>query len=169
MKNLSVRPNRLKIEWSSWGYNDEIKSYTRELKGNTLDASLLTLSLVGYCDTASPRMASTTDLIQERLTKNGLVYRYLRVNDGLAGGEGSFSICNFWLVENLAKAGKPEQALEIFEAILSHASPTGLFSEEIEPHSHELIGNYPQGFTHIGLINAALAINEASNGERGII
>jgi GH15 family glucan-1,4-alpha-glucosidase len=105
-------------------------------------------------------MLSTTQLIYERLTKNNLVYRYLNVDDGIEGTEGTFGICNFWLAENLAKSGALEKAKELFETMLQHASPTGLFSEEIDPESHELLGNYPQGFTHIGLINAALAIAE---------
>lgn len=144
-----------------YGYNQDLQSYTRELRGNTLDASLLTLSLVGYCDPASARMASTTHLIQERLSRNKLIYRYQSVDDGLAGEEGAFGICNFWLAENLARSGALEKATQLFETMLQHASPTGLLSEEMDPESHELLGNYPQGFTHIGLINAALAIDEA--------
>jgi GH15 family glucan-1,4-alpha-glucosidase len=147
-------------EVERFGYNDELKSYTRELKGNTLDASLLTLSLTGYCEPNAPRMVSTCELIYGRLSKNDLIYRYRNVDDGLRGHEGSFGVCNFWLAENLAKSGKLQKAIELFEAMLKHASPTGLLSEEIDPDTHELLGNYPQGFTHIGLINAALSINE---------
>lgn len=153
---------RIKNDVERLGYNNKLSSYTQEFNGSTLDASLLTLPLVGYCDVNSPRMASTVYLILERLAKNGLLYRYLQVDDGLPGSEGSFSICNFWLAENLANAGKLKQAIVCFETMLNHASPTGLFSEEIDSDTHELVGNYPQGFTHIGLINAALAINKAS-------
>lgn len=153
---------RIRNEVERLGYNHELNSYTREFNGNTLDASLLTLSLLGYCDATSPRMVSTINLIRERLSKNGLIFRYLGLPDGLPGYEGSFGVCNFWLAENLAKAGRLEQALNVFEAMLKHSSPAGLFSEEVDPDSHELLGNYPQSFTHIGLINAALSINEAS-------
>jgi GH15 family glucan-1,4-alpha-glucosidase len=149
---------RKKVE--EFGYNDSLKTYTRELDGESLDASSLTFSLVGFCDAASDRMASTTDMIYKNLTKNNLVYRYRNNDDGIAGDEGSFGICSFWLAENLAKAGQLEKALTVFDTILRHASPTGLLSEEIDPDSGELLGNYPQGFTHIGLINAALTINQ---------
>ncbi len=145
----------------AWGYNPDLGSYTRELKGNTLDASLLTLPLVGYCDPTAPRMRNTTRLIHERLSQNNLIYRYRNTDDGLAGSEGSFGICNFWLAENLARSGNEKQAVQVYEAVLKHASPAGLLSEEIDPESGELLGNYPQGFTHIGLINAARSIGEA--------
>ncbi|NEM97696.1 glycoside hydrolase family 15 protein [Pontibacter burrus] len=142
------------------GYNTTIDSYTHELSGDMVDASLLTLSLSGYCNAASPRMLGTTRLIIERLSENDLLYRYRSITDGLTGDEGAFVICNFWLAENLARAGELEKAMHIFETTLQHASYNGLLSEEINPHTHELLGNYPQGFSHIGLISAALAINE---------
>lgn len=160
LAKFSQVASRIKQDVEQFGYNEDMKSYTRELKGNTLDASLLTLSLVGYCNPASDRMISTTSSIYEHLSKNNLVYRYKSTDDGLAGDEGSFGICSFWLAENLAKSGEPEEATKVFETMLRHSSPSGLLSEEIDPDTHELIGNYPQGFTHIGLINAALAINE---------
>lgn len=153
-------------EIEHFGYNQNLRSYTRGLKGDTLDASLLVLSLVGYCDAASPRMLSTSRLIYERLSKNNLIYRYKDMDDGLTGQEGTFCICNFWLAENLAKSGEIEKATQVFEAVLEHAGPAGLLSEEIDPESHELLGNYPQGFTHIGLINAALSINEVYQKKR---
>jgi GH15 family glucan-1,4-alpha-glucosidase len=151
----------IRQEIESFGFNPKLNAYTRELNGSTLDACLLTLPLVGYCDAASPRMLSTTQLIHERLSENNLVYRYRATDDGLSGREGSFGICNFWLAENYARAGRLDRAREVFETMLQHASPAGLLSEEVDPQSHELLGNYPQGFTHIGLINAALSINKA--------
>ncbi|MBJ6118190.1 glycoside hydrolase family 15 protein [Pontibacter sp. BT310] len=151
---------RIREEIEQHGYNEELNSYTHELKGSTVDASLLTLSLTGYCDPASPRMVATTKLIQERLSENNLLYRYLNRDDGLSGKEGSFGICNYWLIENLARSGQIEKAMTLFETIADCASPTGLLSEEIDTETYELLGNYPQGFTHIGLINAAFAIHE---------
>ena len=150
----------IRSEIEDLGYNIELNSYTRGFKGNKLDASLLTLSLVGYCHPDSSRMLSTVKLIRERLSNNDLVYRYRDVEDGLEGDEGAFALCNFWLAENLVQSGEVEEGIRIFEAVLKHASPAGLLSEEIDPESHELLGNYPQGFTHIGLINAAISINE---------
>lgn len=151
---------RIRDEVERFGYNQELNTYTRELNGKTLDASLLTLSLFGYCDASSPRMVATTKLIYERLSRNNLVYRYHDIDDGLSGKEGSFAACTFWLVENLARSGRLDKAIEVFEAMLQHTSSTGLLSEEIDPGSYALLGNYPQGFTHIDLINAALTINE---------
>jgi GH15 family glucan-1,4-alpha-glucosidase len=143
------------------GYNTELRSYTNAFNGKTLDASALVFPLVGYCEASSSRMVSTVQAIREQLSGNNLIYRYRHTNDGLQGGEGSFGICNFWLVENLAKSGRLKDAVNLFDSLLEHASPSGLMSEEMDPASGELLGNYPQGFTHIGLINAALSINEA--------
>ena len=151
----------IRSEIEDLGYNTELNSYTRGFNGNKVDASLLTLSLVGYCHSDSLRMVSTVKLIKERLLNNDLVYRYRDVEDGLEGDEGAFALCNFWLAENLVQSGEVEEGIRIFEAVLKHASPAGLLSEEIDPESHDLLGNYPQGFTHIGLINAAISINEA--------
>lgn len=144
------------------GYSEELGSYVRTLGGSELDASLLTLPLVGYCGADDPRMLSTCRTISEHLSRNRLIYRYRKVDDGVEGGEKSFGICNFWLAENLARAGQVDEAKEWFEALLSKAAPTGLWSEEIDPESFEFLGNYPQAFTHIGLINAAVAISDAS-------
>jgi GH15 family glucan-1,4-alpha-glucosidase len=154
----TARLIREQVEGS--GYNKALQSYTRELNGDTLDASLLTLSLVDYCDATSPRMAGTIQAIRQQLTRNNLVYRYRSVNDGVSGGEGSFGICSFWFAENLARSGRLEEAKEVFEAVLQHAGPCGLLSEEIDPESGQLLGNYPQSFTHVGLINAALTFTE---------
>jgi GH15 family glucan-1,4-alpha-glucosidase len=143
----------------AFGYSGELNSYIRGFHENYLDASSLVFSLVEYCSATAPRMISTVQSICEQLSENSLLYRYCD-SDGLQGKEGAFGICNFWLVENLAKAGRINEAIALFETIQKGASPTGLMSEEIDPASYELLGNYPQGFTHIGLINAALTINE---------
>jgi GH15 family glucan-1,4-alpha-glucosidase len=95
---------------------------------------------------------------------NHLVYRYQKTDDGLSGSEGTFGICNFWLAENLAKSGKLTEGVQVFEAVLRLAGTPGLLSEEADPETKEMLGNFPQGFTHIGLINAALTINAASRG-----
>lgn len=160
VQQFSQTAARIKEAVEQSGYNRELESYTREFKGGDVDASLLTLPLVGYCEADAPRMRTTTHAICQKLLKNGLLYRYQGIADGLQGDEGSFGICSFWLVEVLAKAGEVEKATELLDTMLHHASPTGLFSEEIDPDTGEQLGNYPQGFTHIGLINAVLTINE---------
>ncbi len=152
---------QIKSQIEQHGYNQILRSYTRVLNGDSLDASSLTFSLVGFCDAASAQMSTTTERIYAELTQNNLVYRHRNTDDGLEGEEGAFGVCAFWLAENLAKSGRIEDAIRVFEATLRLASPTGLLSEEMDPETGELLGNYPQGFTHIGLINAAITISNA--------
>lgn len=152
---------QIREEVENSGYNATLESYTREFNGKDVDASLLVLPLVEYCEAGSTRMRATLKQVCDRLLKNNLLYRYRCVDDGLPGEEGSFGVCNFWLAENLVKSGELARGIEIFETMIRHASPTGLFAEEIDPGTFELLGNYPQGFTHIGLINAALTIDSA--------
>jgi GH15 family glucan-1,4-alpha-glucosidase len=147
------------------GYNHALQSFTGTLNGDAADASALVFPLVGFCKPTSAHMVSTIEHIRRRLSKNHFVYRYRQADDGLEGEEACFGICSFWLAESLAKAGKVQEAKEVFEAVLHTASPTGLLAEEIDPDSRAMLGNYPQGFTHIGLINAALSINEAQKTE----
>lgn len=142
------------------GFNDKINSYVSEFGSDCVDASLLTLSLVNYCEAGCARMISTTDRIKQALMQNSFVYRHLGVDDGLPGKEGAFVLANFWLIENLAKSGKTAEAISLFEKTIETAG-NDLLSEEIDPFSGEWLGNFPQGFSHIGLINAALTINES--------
>jgi GH15 family glucan-1,4-alpha-glucosidase len=142
------------------GFNRALNSYTRLLQGDTVDASLLTLPLVGFCEYNSSRWIPTLRMIRQQLGDGKMIYRYKNIDDGVRGSENSFAICNFWLAENLAQSGEIDEAIAVFEATLKCASPTGLLSEQINPRSRALFGNYPQGFTHIGLINAALSIDE---------
>jgi len=119
------------------------------------------LPLVGFIAPDDPRMRSTVDRIMERLTdEHGFVYRYL-AKDGLVGGEGTFTICTFWLVDNLAMQGRIAEARSLFERLLSYAGPLGLFSEEIDAQGTVALGNYPQAFTHIALINSAHNLRKA--------
>jgi GH15 family glucan-1,4-alpha-glucosidase len=151
--------DRIRAEVELRGYNRHLGSYTRAFDGDTLDASALTFPLVGFCTPTSEKMVATREAIQSRLAKDHLIFRYLD-SDGLPGDEGAFGLCSFWLAENLARTGNVDESIRIFESMLHHASPAGLFSEEVDPATGELLGNYPQGFTHIGLINAALTIDE---------
>ena len=167
LKKLKDNAKMIRNEVEESGYNKELGSYTRELNGSSLDASALTFSLVGYCDPGSDRMMSTMEMIYNQLSKDNLICRYRNVKDGLRGEEGAFAACNYWFAENLARTGQLERAILVFEDMQSHASPTGLWSEEIDPKSGDLLGNYPQGFTHIALINAVLAIDEAY--QKGVI
>ncbi len=141
------------------GYNEEIGSYTRLFGGDDLDASLLTLPLYGYVDGAHPRMRATCARIEERLGRDGLVSRYeAATDDGLPAGEAAFGICSFWAVECRALGGDVDGAAGTFARLLGHANDVGLFAEEIDPETGAALGNFPQAFTHVGLINAALTL-----------
>jgi GH15 family glucan-1,4-alpha-glucosidase len=143
------------------GYNTQIGAFTQSYDSTALDASNLLLPLVGFIAPDDPRMRSTVDRITERLTdEHGFVYRYI-TDDGLDGQEGTFSICTFWLVDNLAMQGRISEARSLFERVLSCAGRLGLFSEEIESEHNIALGNYPQAFTHIALINSVLNLKKA--------
>jgi GH15 family glucan-1,4-alpha-glucosidase len=157
------RANRDEIrkEIEAHGYNERIGSYTRTFDGDEMDASLLTLSLYGYIEGAHPQMRSTCARIHQKLARDGLVFRYeTGTDDGLPPGEGAFGICSFWAVECVARVGNVEAATRTFEQLLAYANDVGLFAEEIDPDTGAALGNFPQAFTHIGLINAALTLAE---------
>lgn len=146
------------------GWNPEKRSFVQYYGGDVLDASNLLMPLVKFIGPRDPRMLHTLDAIQRELVSDSLVYRYdprLASDDGLGGTEeGSFSLCSFWLVECLTRAGRLEEARLVFEKMLTYASPLGLFAEEVGD-TGEALGNYPQAFTHLGLISAAWDLNRA--------
>jgi GH15 family glucan-1,4-alpha-glucosidase len=149
----------IRAEVEAHGYNEDLASYTRTFDGDEMDASLLVLPLYRYVDGQHPRMRSTCARIQEKLERNGLIYRYeAHTNDGLPPGEGAFGICSFWWVECLALGGNLEGATQAFARLLTFGNDLGLFAEETDPGSGAALGNFPQAFTHIGLINAALTL-----------
>jgi GH15 family glucan-1,4-alpha-glucosidase len=129
-----------------------------------IDASNLMLAITGFLPGDDPRMKATIDATAQRLTdKRGLVYRYLG-HDGLAGEEGTFLLCTFWLAQAQALAGEVEAATATFERAVVAINDVGLLAEEVDPRNGEMIGNFPQAFSHIGLINAAWAITQAQVG-----
>ena len=142
------------------GFDEERNSFVQAFDDDQLDASLLFVPLTGFLPFDDPHIEGTIDTIREELTTNdGLVYRY--EHDELPGDEGTFLLCSFWLVDCLACMDHTERAREIFENLLEYISPLGLVSEEIDPDTGELLGNYPQAFSHIGLVNSALFLHEA--------
>jgi glycosyl hydrolase family 15 len=146
------------------GWNESVGAFTQSFGSADLDASNLMLPIVGFLPAGDPRMRSTIDAIADRLTdRRGLVYRYRTEAgvDGLAGTEGTFLLCTFWLVQALALAGETGRARTAFELATGYAKDVGLLAEEVDPDSGELLGNFPQAFSHIGLVNAAWAISEA--------
>ena len=146
------------------GWSEEANAFTQYIGSSALDASVLLMANVGLLPADDPRMLATIDAIDERLTDDrGLVYRYRTEDgvDGLAGEEGTFLLCTFWLAEALALAGQVDRARAVFERAVSFVNDVGLLAEEVDSESGELLGNFPQAFSHIGLVNAAWAISEA--------
>jgi GH15 family glucan-1,4-alpha-glucosidase len=138
------------------GWNEERGAFVQHYGSDVLDASNLLMPLVKFVAPKDPRWLSTLDLMTEELVSDTLVYRYntKAAPDGLEGEEGTFSICSFWYVEALARAGQLDRARIAFEKMLTYANHLGHFSEEIGPHGEQL-GNFPQAFTHLALISAA--------------
>jgi alpha,alpha-trehalase len=143
------------------GWNDEVGAYTQAFGSDDLDASNLMMAIVGFIPADHPRMRATMDATAARLSdERGLVYRY-RTADGLEGEEGTFLLCTFWLAHVQALAGELDRARATFEAAATFVNDVGLLSEEVDTGTGELLGNFPQAFSHIGLVNAAWAIAEA--------
>jgi len=143
------------------GYDAKQGAFTQAFGSPALDASALAIPRIGFLPPTDARVRSTVERIRADLTQDGLVYRY-RTHDGLAGGEGTFALCTFWLVDALALGGRLDQARELFEGVLRYANDVGLLSEEINPGSGELLGNFPQGFSHLALIGSAVNMAKAA-------
>jgi GH15 family glucan-1,4-alpha-glucosidase len=148
---------RQEIEGRGW--NPTLQSYTQVLGGNTLDATLLLMAYYGFEEASSRRMQQTYRRLRERLAAGpGLVYRN---EQSVQTGEGAFAMCSFWSAEFLARGGGSlEEARSAFAAILAYANDVGLFAEQVDPKAWDALGNFPQAFTHLGLINAALSLHE---------
>jgi GH15 family glucan-1,4-alpha-glucosidase len=150
------------------GWSDEAQAFTQSFDTHELDASSLLISLFGFLPGDDPRVVATIAATEAYLTdQRGLVYRY-RNDDGLAGQEGAFLLCTFWLAEAMARAGEPARGREVFERAAAHANDVGLLAEEADSASGELLGNFPQAFSHIGVINAAWAIQQAERDGDGV-
>lgn len=145
------------------GWNEEAGAYTQAFGSTVLDASALMMPIVGFLPADAPRTRATIDAVRARLTGgNGLVYRYVDAEDGLPGEEGTFLLCTFWLAQALAMAGDTDAAREVFEQAARCVNDVGLLAEEVDASGGHLLGNFPQAFSHIGLINAAWAIHQAA-------
>ncbi|NKB81251.1 MAG: glycoside hydrolase family 15 protein [Nitrospirales bacterium] len=153
------------IEVMERGWNQKVGAFVQHYDTEALDAANLIMSLVGFVSPTDPKMVSTVNQTLEQLTMGSLVYRY-RIGegapDGLEGDEGTFSMCTFWLVEALTKSGRLTEARLIFEKMLSYANHLRLYAEEVS-HTGEQLGNFPQAFTHFGLISAASNLDHALN------
>jgi GH15 family glucan-1,4-alpha-glucosidase len=146
-------------EVSREAFNVELNAFTQAYGSDELDASTLLIPLVGFLPADDPRVVGTIDAIQRDLTRDGFVERYRPKErndvDGLPGGEGVFLPCSFWLVDALLLQERRDEAQELFEKLLGVSNDLGLLSEEYDPAAKRLLGNYPQAFTHVGLVNSA--------------
>jgi GH15 family glucan-1,4-alpha-glucosidase len=147
------------IETRCW--SERLGSYTRQAGGEDLDASLLVGILFGYGSPDASRLSSTVNALRLELGRGALLSRYSG-EDGLEGAEGAFLCCSFWLVDALARVGQLVEATVLMQELVAVASDVGLYAEEIDPQTSELLGNTPQGLVHLALINAAVSISKAS-------
>jgi GH15 family glucan-1,4-alpha-glucosidase len=147
--------NELRNRILKHGYSKEVNSFVLSFGSRDLDAANLRIPLLGFLPFEDLQVQATVNRTMEDLMENGCVRRY-RFDDGLPGKEGAFNLCTFWLVDVLALSGRTEEAAAIFERMASRANHCGLFSEEIDPATGEFLGNFPQAFTHVGLINSAI-------------
>jgi len=143
------------------GWSEKKKAFVQSFDSESLDASVLRMPVVGFIDGRHPRMISTIKQIKKKLhAGDGLVYRYTSA-DGLPGKEGAFLLASFWMVDALILAGETEEARKVFEQVIKNTNHVGLLPEEIEPDTKEFLGNFPQAYTHIGLINSAFNLEDA--------
>jgi GH15 family glucan-1,4-alpha-glucosidase len=145
------------------GFDPERNTFTQHYGSRELDASLLMIPLVHFLPATDPRMVGTIEAIQRELMSDGYVMRYPTesTNDGLPPGEGAFLACTFWLVDNLALIGRLDEATDLFERLLALRNDVGLLAEEYNPQLGRLVGNFPQAFTHVGLVNSAFNLDRA--------
>jgi GH15 family glucan-1,4-alpha-glucosidase len=165
-----LKRESLATEWEAWAeryreeileraYNKELGYFAQVLNGRFPDASNLLLPTLGIIDPRDPRFVCTVEAYERLLVEDGLMLRYRHLDD-FGETTSAFSICSFWWAEALAMVGRLEDAIQLFHRLESHANCVGLFSEDIEPRTGRLLGNFPQAYTHVGLINTAVTISE---------
>ena len=147
------------------GWDEERQSYVRAPDLHELDASLLTLAILAYDSPGRERLKSTVAAIERELRTGPYVYRY-RGKDGVGGDEGAFLTCSFWLADTFARQGRLDEARSLMDELIGLANDVGLYSEEIDPSNGDFLGNFPQGLTHLALVNAAISIADAEQDQR---
>jgi len=146
------------------GFNPERNAFVQSYGAKELDASLLMIPLVGFLPAKDPRVRGTVEAIRQHLMRDGFVQRYdpNQSVDGLPPGEGAFLACTFWLADALVQMGRADKARPIFERLLALCNDVGLLAEEYDPHARRLVGNFPQAFSHVGLVNTAMNLSECA-------
>jgi pentatricopeptide repeat protein len=158
----------IKAEVLEKGWDEKKKSFVMSYKNRQLDSANLMLPLIGFIEPTDKKMKLTVDAIRKELGHGALLYRY-KIKDGLRGKEGAFLLCSFWLVACLAKEGEVEDAMEVFNELLTYSNHLDLYSEEVDPLSGEGLGNFPQAFSHMGLIMAANELDRVLDSKVGSI
>ena len=153
----SKEKQRMRADILERAWNPDIQAFTQAYGSEHLDASTLLMPLLGIIDAKDPRMLSTILLSEEKLMVNGLAFRYTNTDD-FGDPENSFTICTFWMIDALILIGQKRRARKYFENVLQYANHVGLFSEDVNPKSGELTGNFPQGYTHVAIINTAMLL-----------
>ena len=156
--------DRIHAEVCERGFDAKLGSFVQTYGSKAVDASLLLIPLVGFLPVTDPRMTGTVNLIQQRLSRDGLLLRYDTGcgQDGLPEGEGVFLACSFWLADNLVLQGRDQEAEELFERLISLRNDVGLLSEEYDPVAQRMLGNFPQAFSHVALVNTALNLTRVA-------
>ena len=154
---------RIHDEVCAHGFDPSLNSFVQAYGSTQLDASLLLIPLVGFLPADDPRVLGTVAAIEQRLMADGLVLRYdsRRTDDGLPAGEGAFLACSFWLVDNYVMMGRMADARALFERLLALRNDLGLLAEEYDPRLRRLVGNFPQAFSHVGLVDSALNLSRS--------
>jgi GH15 family glucan-1,4-alpha-glucosidase len=157
LPSLQVLRGRIHEEVCQRGFHPGVNAFTQYYGAETLDASVLLIPHVGFLPATDPRMQGTIAAIERTLLDDGFVLRYSTEHnvDGLAGSEGAFLACSFWLADNYAYSGRVDEAEQLMERLLDLRTPLGLLAEEYDPARQRLIGNFPQGFSHLALIASA--------------
>jgi GH15 family glucan-1,4-alpha-glucosidase len=153
--------DEIKGRVESDGVDPATGAFVQSFGSTAMDASSLLLPLVRFARADDQSVIATVSEIERQLSREGLLYRYLDTDDGLPGGEAAFVICSFWLVDNLVLTGQVERGRALFDRLLGHLNDVGLLAEQVDPASGEQVGNFPQAFSHVGLINAALQLQRA--------
>ena len=158
--------DEIKAEVLEQGFHEELQSFVQHYGSDRVDASLLTIPLFGFLPADDPRVRGTLEAVRRELLVDGFVQRYRHDEevediDGLPPGEGAFFLCSFWFVDNLVLLGDLNEAKEMFERLVALSNDLGLLSEEYDPGLKRLVGNFPQAFSHIGLVNTALLLEKA--------
>ena len=151
---------KIKSHILSEGWSEKKKAFAMVFGGEDLDAANLLMPLVGFLPAKDPKMSATIQRIREELSEDDLIYRY-RVDDGQLGKEGTFTVCSFWMVDCLTRLGKLREAEGLLNQLTKRSNHLGLYSEEIDPKTGEALGNFPQAYTHMGLITASVHLEEA--------